>query len=150
MTSKLFETLQNDIKATMKAREQDKLTTLRTLMAQIKDATINAGRDPEDADVAAAVAKAIKQRQDAIDQFTRGGREDLAQHEAFEIDVLKHYQPRQLPEEEIRALVDRCVTETGATGKKDMGKVMQALMPQIQGQADGKLVSRLVAARLDA
>lgn len=150
MTSNALEEIQNDIKAAMKAHEQEKLTVLRTLLAQIKDATINAGRDPEEADVASCVAKAIKQRLDSIDQFAQGGRDDLAQKEAFEIKVLKKYQPQQMEEAEIEQLVRRCIAESGASGKKDMGKVMQALMPQTKGRADGKLVSRIVNALLSA
>ena len=150
MASQAFQQLQDDIKTAMKAHEQDRLTALRTLLAQIKDVTINAGREPEDTDVASAVARAIKQRQDSISQFTSGGRPDLAQKEAFEIDVFKKYQPQQMEPAEIEALVRRCMQETGAAGKKDMGSLMKVLMPLVKGRADGKLVNQIVNTLLGA
>lgn len=150
MTSKAFQEIQADIKNAMKAHEQDRLTALRTLLAQIKDITINAGREPEDTDVATVVAKSIKQRRDSIDQFTKGGRLDLARKEEFEIEVLKKYQPQQMDQAEIETIVRQCMAETGASGKKDMGKLMQALMPQVKGRADGKLVNQVVNALLGA
>ncbi|HBA83100.1 MAG TPA: glutamyl-tRNA amidotransferase [Verrucomicrobia bacterium] len=144
MSSPAFTNLQEDIKIAMKAKEMDKLTALRTLLAQIKDATINAGREPTDADVAAVVAKAIKQRRESVEQFRQGGREDLAQKEENEIAVFTKYQPQQLDQAGIEELVRKCIAETGAAGKKDMGKVMQALMPHVKGRADGKLVNQIV------
>jgi uncharacterized protein len=144
----LLDALQADIKDAMKARDQDKLTALRTLHAQIKDATVNAGREAADADVAAVVAKAIKQRQDAAQQFQDAGRSDLADKERREIELFRKYQPQQLDAAAIEALVRACIAATGASGKKDMGKVMQALMPQVKGCADGKLVNQIVQAQL--
>ena len=144
MSSKAFTDLQEDIKLAMKAKETDKLTALRTLLAQVKDATINAGKEPTDTDVATVVAKAIKQRRDSIAQFRQGGREDLAQKEEQEIAVFQKYQPQQLDQAAIEELVRKCIADTGAAGKKDMGKVMQALMPHVKGRADGKLVNQIV------
>lgn len=148
MTSKLLETLQADIKEAMKERNADKLTALRTLHAQIKDATTNLGKEATDAEVAVVVARAIKQRQDSVEQFRQGHRDDLADKEQREIDWFKKYQPQQLTRDEIEALVKKCVAETGAAGKKDMGKVMAALMPQVKGRADGRLVNQVVSGLL--
>jgi len=144
MSSKLLDDLLADIKTAMKNRENDKLVALRSLHAQIKDATVNVGREATDGDVATVLAKAIKQRQDSIEQFRTGGREDLVAKEQQEIDIYKKYQPAQLSQAEIEALVKEAITATGAAGKKDMGKVMQALMPQVKGRADGKLVNQVV------
>lgn len=144
MGSKLLDDLLADIKTAMKSRENDKLVALRSLHAQIKDATVNVGREATDADVATVVAKAIKQRQDSIEQFRTGGREDLAAKEEQEIVIYKKYQPAQLSQAEIEELVKKAIADTGAAGKKDMGKVMQALMPQVKGRADGKLVNQVV------
>jgi hypothetical protein len=148
MSSKLLDALLADIKDAMKSRDTDLLTALRTLHAQIKDATTNAGRDPEDVYVAPVVAKAIKQRQDAIEQFRKGGREDLAVREEKEIVAYRKYQPEQLDTPAIEALVKKAVAETGASGRKDMSKVMAVLMPQVKGRADGKLVNSIVQAAL--
>ncbi len=148
MSSKLLDDLLADIKTAMKSRENDKLVALRSLHAQIKDATVNQGKETTDGDVATVLAKAIKQRQDSIEQFRAGGREDLVVKEQQEIEIYKKYQPAQLSQPEIEELVKKAIAETGAAGKKDMGKVMQALMPQVKGRADGKLVNQVVQALL--
>ena len=148
MPSPLLDRLMNDMKTAMKAGEKDTLTTLRMLHAQVKDATTNQGKEPTDADVAAVLAKALKQRQDALAQFTQAGRADLAANEQREIEVIKQYQPEQLGEAQILELVRQAIAATGATSRKEMGKVMGALQPQIKGRADGKLVSQIVQAQL--
>jgi hypothetical protein len=144
MESKLLNQLLADVKAAMKDRDNDKVTALRMLHAQIKDATVNAGFEPTDEAVAVVVGKAIKQRQDSLAQFRQGGREDLARKEEREIEWFKNYQPQQLDEAAISQLVREAIAETGAAGKQDMGKVMKALMPRIKGRADGKLVNQIV------
>ena len=144
----MLDALLADIKTAMKAQEPDKLTALRMLNAQIKDATVNAGKDPTDEVVATMVAKAIKQRQDSVEQFKAAGRNDLAVKEQREIELFRAYQPQQLDAAEIEALVRKVIAETGAAGKKDLGKVMQALMPQVKGKSDGKLVNQIVMAQL--
>jgi len=140
--------LMDDIKAAMKAGEKERLVTLRSLHAQIKDATVNAGKEMTDDAVAAVVAKQLKQRADALDQFRQAGREDLAAQEEKEIAILRAYQPAQLSEAEIEALVVEAVQASGATSKKEMGKVMALLMPKVKGKADGALVNRIVSAKL--
>ena len=144
MASKIYDEIQSDIKEAMKARAADKLTALRTLMAQIKDATVNAGKDVTDGEVATVVSKAIKQRQDSVEQFRAGAREDLASKEQAEIDLFRKYMPKQMDEAEIEALARGAIAESGAVGKADLGKVMKVLMPQVKGKADGKLVNAVV------
>ncbi|MEI8352211.1 MAG: GatB/YqeY domain-containing protein [bacterium] len=148
MSSPLLEALLADIKTAMKAQEAEKLSALRMLNAQVKDATVNAGKEPTDDVVAAIVAKAIKQRQDSVEQFRAAGRNDLADKEQREIELFRAYQPRQLGAEEIEALVKAAIAETGASGKKDLGKVMQSLMPKVKGRSDGKLVNQIVQSLL--
>ena len=144
MASSIHDGLQADIKEAMKARDADRVTALRTLMAQIKDATVNAGKDVADAEVATVISKAIKQRQDSVEQFRAGGREDLATKEQAEIDLFRKYLPKQLGEAEIEDLARKAIAESGAAGKADLGKVMKVLMPQVKGKADGKLVNIVV------
>jgi uncharacterized protein YqeY len=148
MASPLLDRLMGDIKTAMKAGDKDNLTALRMLHAQVKDATTNQGKEPTDADVAAVLAKAIKQRQDALAQFQQAGRTDLAAREQAELDLFKRYQPEQLGEAQILDLIRKAVAETGATSRKEMGKVMAALQPHVKGRADGKLVSQLVQSQL--
>jgi uncharacterized protein len=148
MSSKLLNDLLADIKGAMKNRENDKLTALRTLHAQIKDATTNAGKEVSDGEVAVIVAKAIKQRLDAAEQFKQGARPDLVDKELMEVELFKKYQPQQLGQAEIEELVRKAIAETGAIGRKEMGKVMAVLMPQVKGRADGKLVNQIVQALL--
>ena len=150
MPSPLFEKLLADIKTAMKSGDKDNLAALRMLHAQIKDATVNAGKDVTDVDVAAILAKAIKQRQDSVAQFQQGGRQDLADKELKEIALFKQYQPQQLSEAEITELVKKAIAATGSTSRKEMGKVMAALMPDVKGKADGKLVSQIVQNSLPA
>ena len=144
MSSKLLDDLLADIKSAMKNRENEKLTALRTLHAQIKDATTNAGKEATDGEVAVIVAKAIKQRLDAAEQYKHGARQDLVDRELAEAELFKKYQPQQLGQAEIEELVRKAIAETGAAGKKEMGKVMAVLMPQVKGRADGKLVNQIV------
>ena len=149
MASSIYDELQADIKEAMKTRAADRVTALRTLMAQIKDATVNAGKDVTDAEVATVISKAIKQRQDSVEQFRAGGREDLATREQAEIDLFRKYMPRQLGEAEIEDLVRKAIAESGAAGKADLGKVMKVLMPQVKGKADGRLVNAVVGRLLE-
>ncbi len=148
MASVMLDTLLADVKTAMKSQNPDLLSALRMLHAQIKDATVNAGKDPTDEAVAAILAKAIKQRLDSVEQFRAAGRQDLAEKEQREIEWFRKYQPQQLDQVAIEELVRKVVAETGATGKKDLGKVMQALMPQVRGRSDGKLVNQIVLAQL--
>ena len=144
----MYDTLMNDMKSAMKAHEMSKVNTLRGVIAKAKDLTVNAGKEMTDEAVLSVIAKAVKQREESIAQFTAAGRAELAESEKAEMEILKVYLPVQLSEEEVAAVVKAVVAETGAASKKDMGRVMKEVMARVKGQADGKLVSKLVGAAL--
>ena len=148
MESKLYDTLMNDVKAAMKAHDMAAVNALRGVMAKAKDLTVNAGKEMTDEAVLQVIAKGVKQREESIAQFESAGRAELAENEKKEMVLLKKYLPEQLSEESVAAIVKEAVAATGATSKKDMGKVMKEVMARVKGQADGKLVSRLVGAAL--
>ena len=145
----VFLKLQEDVKEAMKARDQEKLLALRTLTSDIKKIAIDAGRrDPSDEDCIAAVTKALKQREDSAAQMEAGGRPELAERERAQADWIRAYQPAQLTPEELAEIVKKVIAETGAASKKEMGKVLGALMPLIKGRADGKSAQALVQSLL--
>lgn len=140
----LRETIDADIIQALKAGAKDKLSTLRMLSAALKNKQIDKRRQLTEEEVAETVRTLIKQRKDSIEQFGKGGRQDLVEKETAEVAVLEVYLPQQLSREEIEPLVREAVAQTGAQGARDMGKVMKALLPLVGGRADGKLVSELV------
>jgi uncharacterized protein YqeY len=141
--------LNTDIAAAMKAKDTVKLGTFRMLKTALTNKSIEKGRALEAAEELQVVASLVKQRRDSIEQFTAGNRPDLAAKEQAEIAVLETLLPPAASDAEIAAAVDRAVTETGAAGPKDMGKVMKAVMPLLAGKsADGKRVNEAVKARL--
>ena len=141
----LQERIQQDIKAAMLARDADKLGTLRLLKSALGYAQIEKKTDSlPDADVMAIIQREVKKRRDSAEQFTTGGRPELADKELKEIVVLETLLPKQLSAEELEQLVHATIQETGATSKKDMGAVMKAVQAQVAGRADGKTISTLV------
>lgn len=148
MASAILDRILADVKEAMKAKAGDTLTALRTLHSAIKDQTVNAGVEVTDEAVCAVISKAIKQRADAVEQFAAAGRTDLVEKEQKEIDLFRAYQPRQMDRSEIEAVVRECIAESGATCKREIGKVMQVLMPKVKGRADGKLVNQVVQSLL--
>ena len=145
----LEEKIMEDYKKAMKEKEALKVSVLSFLRAELKNAAIDKRKDKlEDAEVIAVVKKQVKQRQDSIEQFKNGGRQDLAEKETKELEILKSYLPRQLSEDKIREIIEETVKEAGACGPQDMGKLMKALLPKLSGGADNKLVSELVKNRL--
>jgi uncharacterized protein YqeY len=144
-----LDTLTADIAAAMKARDRVTLDTLRMLKTALTNKSIEKGRDLDGAEGLQVVNTLVKQRRDSIDQFTKGGRQDLADKEAAEIAVLEHYLPAAASADEISAAVDGAVEETNATDMKDMGRVMKATMARLAGKSvDGRAVSDAVKARL--
>ena len=137
-----------DMKAAMRAGEKDRLTVIRMLKAAIQRREVDDRVELDDAGVLKTIEKLVKQGQDSADQYTKGGRQELADKELAEIEVLKAYLPEQLSEAELDALIDTVVTETGAAALKDMGKVMNAIREQAQGRADMGSVGARVKARL--
>jgi len=148
MNCTMYDKLMEDLKGAMKAHEMVAVNTIRGVIAKAKDLTVNAGKEMTDDTVIGVIAKAVKQRDESIAQFTAAGRAELAENEKAEREVLAKYLPQQLSEAEIAAIVKTVIAETGATSKKDMGKVMKETMARTNGQADGKLVSKLVNAAL--
>jgi hypothetical protein len=142
--------LQNDIKTAMRGGDKLGLITLRMLSAAIKQREIDERIVLDDAQVVAVVEKLIKQRREAATQYEAGNRPDLAAKELAEIVLLQAYLPEPLTEAELDALIERALAETGAASIKDMGRIMAALKPAIQGRADMAIVSARVKGRLGA
>lgn len=144
----LLDQLNSDLLTATKGGDQLVRDTLRMVKTAIKNTEINNGKPLTDDEIVTVLSKEVKQRQESITSFVNGGRPELAEKEEQEIAILKKYLPEQLSEEEVTAIVDQAITETGASGASDMGKVMSAIMPKVKGRADGGLVSRLVRERL--
>ena len=144
----MYDKLMADMKSAMKAKDMMAVNAIRGIIAKAKDLTVNAGKEMTDDAVLGVIAKGVKQRDESIAQFEAAGRAELAEGEKAECAFLQTYLPAQLSEAEVSAIVKAVIAETGATSKKDMGKVMKETMARTKGQADGKLVSRLVGAAL--
>ena len=148
MAVALYDKLMNDMKTAMKAHEMAAVNALRGVIARVKGVTVNAGKEMTDEAILQVIAKGVKQREESIAQFEAAGRAEIAEGEKTEMALLKRYLPEQLSEEAVAALVKETIAAVGATSKKEMGKVMKEVMARAKGQADGKLVSRLVGAAL--
>lgn len=147
----LEEQINKDYIEAMKARDSVRSAAVNYLRAMVKQVKVDSRLDAlDDAGVTAVIKKQIKQRQDSIEQFTRGGRPELAAKEQVEIDIMKVYLPQEMSAGEIRAIIAQAVVETGATGAKDMGNVMKVVRDKAAGRADGKLVSDLVKQKLSS
>ena len=146
----LKDRITEDMKTAMRAKDSARLSTIRLLLAAIKQREVDERVTVDDGQVLAIVEKLIKQRRDSIEQFQRANRQDLVEQESFELSVLEGYQPEQASPEELAAEVDQAIAATGAAGPSDMGKVMAVLKPKLAGRADMAAVSALVKARLAA
>ena len=145
----LEQSLTTDIVSAMKAKDQTKLTALRMLKTALTNKSIEKGRALEGAEELQVVSTLVKQRKDSIEQFTKGGRQDLADKEQAEIVILNAYLPASASDEEVSAAVATAIAETGATSAKDIGKVMKAVMAALAGKTvDGKKVNEAVRAKL--
>ncbi|MDL1970084.1 MAG: GatB/YqeY domain-containing protein [Candidatus Desulfofervidaceae bacterium] len=140
----LYEEIAAQLKTALKTKNKTALNALRGLRAVIKNKEVELRRKLEDAEIVQLVAKQIKQRQDSIEQFKRGNRFDLVEKETQEIEILKQFLPPPLSEAELEQLLRQMIAEVGATGLRDMGKVMKKAMSQVQGRAEGKVVSEMV------
>ena len=136
------------MKTAARAKEAQRLNTLRMLKSQMKYREIEKGKPLEDADVVAVIGSMIKQRKDSAAQYTAGGRPELAANENAEIAILEAYLPRQLTDAELEALVQESIAASGAKGPRDMGAVMKLLIPKVAGRAEGKRVSDVVKGAL--
>ena len=137
-----------DMKSAMKAKEAGRLAAIRLLLAAIKQKEVDERVELDDAAVAAVIEKLVKQRKDSVTQYEAANRQDLADIEKAEIDILAAYLPEKMSSEEIAAAVAAAVAQTGAKGPADMGKLMGVLKPQLTGKADMAEVSKLVKAAL--
>jgi len=136
------------MKAAMRARDSARLSAIRLLLAGIKQREVDERKELTDPDVLAVIEKMIKQRRESIAQYEKGARQDLADVEKFELGVLSGYLPQQLGEAEVQKEIDAAVAESGASGIKDMGKVMALLKTRLAGKSDMAKVSGLVKAKL--
>ena len=140
--------ISEDMKSAMRAKDSVRLGAIRLLQAAIKQREVDERIELNDSDVIAAIEKMLKQRRDSIAAYESASRKDLADVEKFEVGVLQTYLPQQFSDDEINAILEKVVTETGAAGIKDMSKVMAAIKPLVVGRADMGKISGLIKTRL--
>ena len=140
--------ISEDMKTAMRAKDSARLGAIRLLQAAIKQREVDERIELDDGNVIAVIEKMLKQRRDSIAAYESANRTDLADVEKFEVTVLQTYLPQQLTEDEINAILEKVVAETGAAGVKDMGKVMAAIKPLVAGRADMGKISGLIKTRL--
>jgi uncharacterized protein YqeY len=148
MASPLKQRIQSDVTDAMRAREKSRLGTLRLITAAIKQIEVDSRDELDDPDVLVVLEKMLKQRRDSLQQYSDAGRKDLADQESYEIGIIETYMPEALPAQELDALIDAAIAETGADSMRDMGKVMGLLKSQVQGRADLGAVSGSVKQKL--
>ena len=140
----LTDKVRADMTEAMKAQEKERLSTLRMLQSALKNEQINLGHELSDEEAMIVIRKAMKQRQDSIEQFTNAGRTEMAEKERVEMELLKTYLPAELSAEELESGIREIIASTGAQSKKDMGKVMKEATARFKGRADGKKVQEIV------
>jgi uncharacterized protein YqeY len=145
----LVQQIEQDMKSAMRQKDKQVLSTLRLLRATIKKEEIDKRTTFNDEQILDVIVRAIKQRKDSVAEYSKAGREDLAEKEQNEIEILTRYLPKQLSESELRALIQETIEAVGAKTKKDLGKVMGAVLPKVKGKADGKTVNQLVREYLE-
>ena len=148
MPETILERVADQVKIAMKARDKQRLAALRLMMAEFKRVEVDERIELDDARVLAILDKMTKQRKDSQEQFKEAGRTDLEEKEGFELAIIGEFMPEQLGKEEIADLVATVISQIGASGMQDMGKVMGILKPKVQGKADMSQVSALVKSRL--
>lgn len=141
----IIDRIDTALKEALKAGNRDKATVLRGLKSDIKYRQIADREELSDEKVLEVLTTAAKKRRESIEQFQKGGREELAKKEQSELEIISQYLPQQLSEDELRPMVADAVAESGAESPKDVSKVMKVLMPKIKGRADGKLVNKLAS-----
>ncbi len=144
----LSQRIEEALKEAMKARDENRLNAVRLLMTALKVKEKEIKRSLKEGEIQQVISGQIKQRRDAIEQYGKADRQDLAAREEEEIRVLQGFLPEPLSEEELERIVTEAVSEVGATSARDMGRVMKVLMPKVSGKADGKLVNELVRKKL--
>lgn len=148
--SELKNRINEDVKSAMRSKAKERLGTLRLITAAIKQKEVDERIELDDAAVLAILDKMVKQRKDSIEQYTKAERTDLADVEKAEIAIIQEYLPAQLSEAEIAQMIDEAISSTGASGMKEMGKVMGQLKPKLQGRADMGLVSQKIKQKLSS
>jgi len=149
-TAELRHRIESDMKAALRAKDKDRLGTLRLVLAAIKQREIDERISLSDSDILGVLEKMIKQRRDSITQFEQAGRNELAEKESAEVTVIQEYLPAALSEAEVDAIITDAITSSGAASLQEMGKIMALVKPRLQGRADMGLVSRKVKAKLGA
>ncbi|MFT4798089.1 MAG: hypothetical protein ACI9B8_000225 [Sulfitobacter sp.] len=148
MSSQVKTEIESAVKDAMRARDKQRLGTLRLIMSEFKRIEVDERIELDDGRVLVVLDKMTKQRRDSLAQFEKAGRTDLADQESFELGVIAEYMPEALSESEVESLVEAAIVETSAASMQDMGKLMAVLRPKLQGRADMGLVSKLVKNRL--
>ncbi len=144
----LQDSINNDVKEAMRARDREKTGVLRLILSALKQVEVDERRKLNDADAIMVLTRMLKQRKDSIEQYIRGNRPELAEKEQAEIEIIQAYLPEQLGDEEINAIIDQAIIDIGAASIKDMGKVMGKLKNQLHGRADMSTVSDRVKVKL--
>ena len=142
--------LQEELKAAMKAKDKATLTGLRNIIGKLKAQRIDKGENLTDQECIQILQSSVKQLKDSIEQYEKGGRDDLAEVEAFELKLIEKYLPKQLSEKEIRISVQKTIKSTGAKSMQDMGRVMGSVMKNLAGAVDGKVVQKIVQENLSS
>lgn len=148
MSNSLKEQITEAMKDAMRAREKERLGTIRLILSEVKRIEVDERIDIDDTRLLAVLDKMVKQRRDSISQFEQAGRQELADKEQTEIVVIQDFLPQPLSEEELAVMIDDTIASVGAESMKDMGKVMGIIKPQIQGRADAGVVSGMIKAKL--
>ena len=141
--------LQEELKAAMKSGDKAAMIGLRNVIGQLKAAQIDKGEPLNEEESMKILKSAVKQLKESVEQYNKGGREDLAQKELFELSLIEKYLPEQLSEDKIRVVVNKTIQSSGAESMQDMGRVMGILMQELAGSADGKLVQKIVRDELN-
>ncbi len=147
--SALKDRLVDDMKSAMRAKEKDRLMTVRTILAAIKQQEVDTREDVDEAGVLAILDKQSKQRRESISQFSKAGRDDLVAQEELELGFIQEYLPEPLSDADVQSLIKEAIDATGAQSMKDMGKVMSHIKPKAQGRADMGKISGLIKAALN-
>jgi len=137
-----------DMKKALAAKDKVKLSVMRLLKSEIRYKEIEKGSELSDDEIISVLSSSVKRHKDSIEQFEKGGREDLAAQEISELEIIWEYMPKQLEEDELSQIVDEAIKETDVSGPSGLGKVMKIVMPKVKGRADGKRVNELALSKL--
>lgn len=146
----LKQKIDKDLKQALKSKDSLRLGVLRMLKSEIRYKEIEKGSELSSDEMVSVLSSSVKRRKDSIQQFEKGGREDLVSQEKAELEVILGYMPEQLSEEKLIEIISQAIKEINATGPSDLGKVMKSVMTQVKGKADGKMVNQLVSSHLQS